>query len=312
MSQNVWIAAFLAAMISLDCSAQESPGRPGGIGQAIVFGRVSDDPKSAYPDLELMAGMLAPHLSKFGYTRGAAVVAGSNREMIRLLAEGKVDVISESPFSALEFEDAGVAEILLLERKQRVASYRTVFFSRLDAGIDSLDDLKGKKIGFEDPGSTTSFRFPMLVMKRFGLEAVPLSTPEDPVPPDKVGYLFFHGELNIAVAVVRKKVHVGAFSDRDWKRVSRVPDRIKDQLRIFHRTAAIPRSLLLVRKDLSAALRKEIQGTLLQLDTSDPGVKKVLREYYRVHGYSALDAETRKKLDALRVARKELGTGLTQ
>jgi len=230
MSRNVWIAAFLAALISLDCSAQESPGRTGGNGQAIVFGRVSDDPKSAYPDLELMAGMLAPHLSKFGYTRGAAVVAGGNREMIRLLSEGKVDVISESPFSALEFEDAGVAEILLLERKRSVANYRTVFFSRWDSGIDSLDDLKGKKIGFEDLGSTTSFRFPMLVMKRSGLVAVPLSAPEDPVPPDKVGYLFFHGELNIAVAVVRKQVHVGAFSDRDWKRDSRVPRRIKDQL----------------------------------------------------------------------------------
>jgi phosphonate transport system substrate-binding protein len=296
----------------LDCSAQESPGRAGGNGQAIVFGRVSDDPKSAYPDLELMAGMIAPHLSKFGYTRGAAAVASSNREMIRSLAEGKIDVISESAFSALEFEDAGVADILLLERKRGAASYGTVFFSRKDAVIGSLDDLMGKKIGFEDPGSTTSFRYPMLVIKRSGLEAIPLSKPEDPVPPDKVGYLFFRGELNIAVAVVRKKVHVGAFSDRDWKRDSRVPRRIKDQLRIFHRTATVPRSLLLVRKDMSAALRKKIRDTLLQLDTSDPGVNKVLRKYYRVRGYSAIDAETRKKLDALRVAQKELGTGLRQ
>jgi phosphonate transport system substrate-binding protein len=53
-------------------------------------------------------------------------------------------------------EDAG-AEPLLQEWKKGVAEYKTVFFVRKDSGITSFKALVGKKIPFEDAGSTSAF-----------------------------------------------------------------------------------------------------------------------------------------------------------
>lgn len=50
--------------------------------------------------------------------------------------------------------------------------YRCAIIVRADAGIDSMDDLKGKKIAFGDIGSTSNMLCPMQLMADYGVSPV--------------------------------------------------------------------------------------------------------------------------------------------
>lgn len=259
-------------------------------GASLVVGRVSDDPKSAFPRIERFARHLSDGLGAFGFEKGAAFVAADNREMLRALRDGLVDVVSESPFSAMEFVAGGNAEVLLLEKRRGTFLYRSVFFSHKNGAVQGIADLKGRKIGFEDPGSSSAYRLPRAVLEAEGLGLMPVVSAEDQVPADKVGYLFLFSEVNIATAVARRILDAGALSDSDWSNRKRVPDRMREQLSLFHSSESFPRSLLLVRVGLKPELKERIRDILLR-DSSDPAVSEVFHSYYSVGGYKRLDAQ---------------------
>jgi len=50
--------------------------------------------------------------------------------------------------------------------------YRCAIIVRADAGIDSMDDLKGKKVAFGDIGSTSNMLCPMQLMADYGVNPV--------------------------------------------------------------------------------------------------------------------------------------------
>lgn len=276
----------------------------------LVVGRVSADPRSSFPRLAAFASALASRLGDFGIASGTAIVARSNDDMIRLLREGKVDLISETPYSAFQFVDARVAEILLLEKRRGAVDFRTIFFRRADAKLDSLAGLPGRKVGFEDPGSTSGFFLPFMAMRDFGLALVPLASPRGDVPSDQVGYVFLRGEINIAAATVAGIVDAGVANDRDWE-IAQGMAPARGQLVSFHVTEAVPRSLLLVRQGIGSGLKEKIRQLLLDgpMDDREPQAFKL---YQDAGGFQEIDPETWKKLGNLRVQSKKVREAVTQ
>ena len=267
--------------------------------RSIVVGRVSADPEKTYPRLEKLAQYLARRLAPLGITAGGAMVAEDNRTMIRYLSQGKVDLVSETVLSALLFSDETGAEILLREWKKGVPWYYTVFITRKGSGITTLAHLRGRKIAFEDPGSTTGFLLPLAMLKREGLETVELSSPRDTAPADKVGYAFVTAEVAIAASVVRGLADAGAFSDRDWNEVGRTPGPLKKRLEIFHMSRPLIRSLILARRGLRPEIKARVKETLLGMH-DDPEGADVLKAYYEVKKYDEIEGEVSKSLDEAR------------
>ena len=85
---------------------------------------------------------------------------GHARAEDRCADQCRVDFYSETILSALYLEAQGGGEIILREWKKGVASYRSVIVARADSGITELADLRGGKVAFEDPTSTSGFFFP--------------------------------------------------------------------------------------------------------------------------------------------------------
>jgi phosphonate transport system substrate-binding protein len=110
--------------------------------RTIIVGRVTDDPKRHYPALEKIADYLTKRLGDAGIVAGRVVIAKDVDRMTRLLEDGKVDILSETPFSAIQFADRVGAELLAHEWKKGVAFYRTVFYTRREGGVTSLADLR--------------------------------------------------------------------------------------------------------------------------------------------------------------------------
>jgi phosphonate transport system substrate-binding protein len=99
-----------------------------------------------------------------GIKQTQVLFAKDNTQMISYLREGKVDWVTETLFSAVFYREKARAEILLRKWRKGASEYYTVFFTQKGSGIDSLEDLKGKMIAFEDPGVTTAFYVPASVL----------------------------------------------------------------------------------------------------------------------------------------------------
>ncbi len=263
--------------------------------QTIIVGRVSMDPRSQIPQLEVLANHLAENLHDVGIRAGAALVAANNQEMVRLLREEAVDLISETVFSGMYFAEAGGAEFFLREWKKGISEYRSVIIARRDSGIRSLDDLRGRKIAFEDRGSTSGFLLPMAILKRRGLEAAEIP-PTGEATPGRVSYAFATGEVNIAAWVARGVADAGAFSTQDWENITRTPEPLKADLIIIHESEPLMRSAILVRSGLRPELKTRIKQVLLRLH-EDPVGQDVLKRYNRVAKYDEIKGDARRGLD---------------
>lgn len=276
-----------------------------------VVGRVSADLRRTLPRLDAMAGHLAGKLADAGYRQGLGVVAGSQEEMAKLLRDGEVDMVSESPLAAVRLAQMSGAEIALREWKDRVPVYRGVIIVAKKSPFQTLADLRGKRIALEDRGSTTGFLLPLAALKAAGLPLAELSRPEDPVPPDAVGYIFTQNELNISSWTARGLVDAGAFSDLDFEDSDRTPKRMRDDLRIIHLTEPAIRSVVLLRPGLPAARRARVVAELLAIG-EDAAAADVRREYYRLRRYDALDAAGQRSLDGIRAGIAALGPAVVK
>ncbi len=261
----------------------------------LVIGKISDDPKKHHPILEKMGGHLAQNLSAAGIMKSDVLIAKDLEQMAEYMANGRVDFISETAFSAMKLKMQAGAEVILHEWKKGVPFYQTVFFAAKDSGINSLRDLKGKKIAFEDVGSTSGYLIPSTILSRRGFRLELLQSPRGSPKDDAVGYIFSRGELNMVTWVARGLVSAGAFSSTDWEEVIRTPDALKKSLKIFATSSPIVRSLALVRKNLSSDIKSSLRSFLIDMSNNEAG-RKMLLKYYKVSKYTDIGSKAAQSL----------------
>ncbi len=256
-------------------------------GETLIIGRVSTNPKKHYQHLKPMVDYLAAQMADAGIKKGKVVFAKDSDEMIELLKLGKVDLISESPFLALTFHQSGAAEIFLRRWKKGTAEYRTVMISHKDGEVNSLSDLKGKKIAFQNGRSTTSFYVPAAIISQYGYDLIRLDSLNDTVPDNKVGYVFANKEVNIAAWLSKRLVDAGAISNIDWQNESDMPPVFKKDIKIIYESELFPRSVELVRTTLEPKIKLEIKELLLRAHESIKG-KEALYEYQKTKRYDEI------------------------
>lgn len=78
-------------------------------------------------------------------------------------------------------------------------TYEGIIIVHTDSGINKVTDLKGKKIAFVDPDSTSGYIFPLYVLNKAGLK-------ED----IDFKYAFLNGHDNVVLNVLKKRYDAGA------------------------------------------------------------------------------------------------------
>ena len=132
----------------------------------LVIGKVSHNPKKHYRHLKPIAEYVAERMADLGIRRVKVLMARDNRQMLKYLRQGRVDWVTETVMSAAVFKREAGAEILLRKWKKDASEYYSIFFVRKDSGIEGLDDLAGRTIALEDPGSTSAFFVPVKTLLR--------------------------------------------------------------------------------------------------------------------------------------------------
>lgn len=257
----------------------------------LVLGRVSDDPKAEYARLKSMLDYVVPRMADVGITSGRVLMAPDTQRMSSYLRRGKVDWISETPGAAAVYLERGRARVLLLTQRGGLDDYRSVFFARRDAGIETLADLRGRTVAFQNPASTSAYLLPASLIVQSGLPLVILASPGDEPGPDMVGFVFARSELNMSTWVHKGLVDAAAFSEQDWADAERVPEAFRSDLAIFHQTERVPRALEVVRSDLDPAVAERL-AAVLRAAIDDPAAAEPLRRFWSTTAFHEPDADT--------------------
>jgi phosphonate transport system substrate-binding protein len=270
-----------------------------GEGQHLTLGRITQEPGKNIDRLNSMAEYLSAMLAPNGIDAVNIAIVENPERMAEMLRNGEVDLFSETPFVALDLMEAGLAEPLMREWKKGVAEYHTIIVARGDGEVRSLEDLRGRKIAFEDPGSTSGYFLPRAALEEAGLSLEKLDDPRSTVTGDAVGYSFAEGEINIVAWVNRGLADAGAISNIDWENPKKAPAQLKESLTIIHETQPVIRSLMMVRRTLDAEMKERLASVLARMHETSNG-KAALKKYFKVSRYDPLIGQAAAGLDSAR------------
>ena len=152
------------------------------------------EPKSVAEHFRPLVQYVADKLGPAGDIKGSVVVADNTARLIELLEQGQVDFYLESPFPTYLVNRTGKGKLLLRRWKGGMAEYRGVILASKASRITRLEDLRGKMIAFEDPGSTSGYFLPKLLLfeKRFRVTEKPDLSAK--VSTAEIGYIFAGSE----------------------------------------------------------------------------------------------------------------------
>lgn len=175
-----------------------------GNAKTLTIGKISDEPEKDTRALKPMVEHVAGKMADLGITGAKVVLAESEEELVALMLAGEIDWVTETAFSAIALEKQAGARIILRKWKKGVAAYHSVIFTGKRSGLNSVNDLVGKKIAFEEPSSTSGFHVPYRMLTSLGLKLEFLPSEAADSPADAIGYLFSGDEIN-STLMVRKE-----------------------------------------------------------------------------------------------------------
>lgn len=304
VSPNRWrrrLAALLLAIFAV----------PAAVGQddrhVLVLGRISDDPKAHYQQLKPLLDYVVPRMADVGIREGRILMARDRKQMESYLRRGRVDWVTETAASAMKLQLGAGAETLLLTERNGVSRYRTVFFTRRDSGIASIDDLRGRSIAFQNPSSTSGYYVPALALLERAMPLEILLSPRDRPGSSSVGYLFARSELNISTWVHKRLVDAGTFSNLDWDSPQRLPEPYRRDLVVFHQTPDYPRAVEMVRGDLAPEVKARLRELLIAA-AADPDAGEALMGFFKTTQFLPLTPADEQALRQIRTGVARVGS----
>jgi phosphonate transport system substrate-binding protein len=249
----------------------------------LVFGRVFDDPVRAIRDRQEFVDYLAKKLVSFGITGGKVLVVEKMQTLSQALKEGKVDLFHDSVVPTLVLSKWAGSVPILRQWKYGEADYKGLIVVKKNSGINSLADLKGKVIAFEEPHSTSASVLPRMHLEKNKLKLVQIKTPGTPTPRDAIGYTY-GSDGNSVNVLITGRADAATTIHRE---LDRLKPEIRDSLKVIGTTIAVPRNLVAVRKDLDPRLLKELKTILLDMD-KDPEGQEVLKRSQNTTKFDAI------------------------
>jgi len=178
----------------------------------------------------------------------------------------KVDLVWFGGFTFVQAKIRSMDKVIPIAQREEDTKFQSVFITKTDSGIKTLNDLKGKQVSFGSPSSTSGHLMP----RSFLLAAK--------IDPDKdfkrVAYSGAH-DATIA-SVVSGKVDAAALDITVWKKFvaeNRVDTKAVD---VFYTTPPYFNYNWAVHADMPVAMRERVQKALTDLDPNTPEGKEIL------------------------------------
>lgn len=286
------VAALLVGCSSLGSKALGTPENP--IKMAIV------------PFVEsgrLVKGMqlLSDELKKETGLSFTGDVPTSYAAVVEAMCVDRVDVGWVSPLAYILAHEKCGADMSLVSVTRQGTKYWGVVATRVDSPIQKIEDLKGKRFAWVDPGSTSGYLFPRSMMEAKG------------VTPDSLGQqVFAGGHDKVGIAILQGQVDAGAMGKDSIPRLDSIQAGASQQIRIVEESQDIPNDGVAFRKGLPADTIETIRQALLRISASDDG-KKLFEEAIGTQGVAeTTDAAYESVRNAASVLKMDLQAELSK
>ena len=241
----------------------------------LVFGRVQENTVRAIKDRQGFVDYIAKKLAPVGITGGRILVVDKLGQLARAIREGRVDLFHDSIVPTMVLSKWSGSVPILRQWKYGEAEYSSVILAKKDSGINTLSDLKGKVVAFDEPHSTSAHILPRMLLAENNLKLVQVIAPGE-AKPDAAGFVY-GSDGSSPNFLITGRVDAAATSFREFEELR--PE-VKKTLKVIGRTRSVPRLLISVRKDLDSKIVTALREVLLSMDKDSEG-QAVLKKQQR-------------------------------
>lgn len=181
----------------------------------------------------------------------------------------KAHMASLATFAYLVASARGVADVALVSERYGSASYNGQIITRVDSGIESVEDLAGKTFCRPDPLSTSGWIIPMITMQAFGINPdTDLAEIVDAGSHDAVAAGVYDGTCDAGSTYV----DVRSSMEEDY------PD-IMEVTKVINVSVDIPNDGVQFSPTVPAEIREPIVNALLTINETEEGLAAIDAAY---------------------------------
>lgn len=230
---------------------------------------------------------ISDYLSERLGVKVEAFTASNYIGVVEGLGSGSVDFGIIPPFSSLLAQKQSNAKPILTSKgKTGKPGYTAELYVRKDSGIKSLQDVKGKKVAFVDPSSSSGYIYPGAMLVEAGLNL------------DKdISYQFSGGHDKSLQLLLNKDVDVIATFDGVEDRYAKDFPQAKTDIQKLATSDMIPGVMVTVSSKMDKELQEKLEKALRDIE-KDPKMKELFTKMFSITGFTDVDQDAYKKVEA--------------
>jgi phosphonate transport system substrate-binding protein len=234
-------------------------------------------------------------------------VPTSYTAVIEAMGAGQIDVGWLAPFAYVLAHDKNGSQVILASIRQGSKTYRSQIVVRADSGINTIEELRGKRFAFVEPASASGFLFPNALLAGRNIDYRTFFSET----------IFAGGHDRVIIAVYNRQVDGGASfgnsietgppTDARTLVQGTIPD-VMTAVKPIAQTDPIPNDTVSVRRGLDENLTRLIREGLLYVQGTPQG-QQSLRDLYNINGLAPADD---RDYDSIRNAARALNLDLEE
>lgn len=186
---------------------------------------------------------------------------------VEALVNRRVDLVWFGGFTHVQANRRSGGRIVPLAQREEDTRFQSVFIARTNAGITSLNDLRGRQVSFGSPSSTSGHLMPRSFLLAAGIN-----------PERDFRRVAFSGAHDATIAsVVSGRVDAAALDITVWRMFVEQNRVDTQQVNVFYTTPPFFNYNWSVHADMPADLQQRIKNALLALDSANPEHAEILR-----------------------------------
>lgn len=271
-----------SAAANTNTGAAEQPADPGYVPETLTVQFV---PSQNADTLEAKAKPLEKLLTdRLGVPVKVSVSTDYNT-IIEAMASKQVDVGFLPPTAYVLAKEKGAAEVILQAQRYGVQDdtgaptdelvdfYKSMIIVKKDSEIQSIEDMKGKKIAYQNVTSSAGYVWPAGALLAAGLD--PLSD---------VQAITVKGHDQGVIAVLNGDVDAAAIFQDARNTVKADYPSVFEDTRVLTYTEPIPNDTISVRSDMSAEWVQKLKDAFIDIGKDEEG-HQIISDIYTHEGY---------------------------
>ncbi len=170
--------------------------------------------------------------------------------------------------SVLAMEQLNAEPIVHPVNLDGTSAVQSYIFVRKDSNIQSVQDMKGKRIAFVDKATVTGYLYAFAFLRERGVQDLKTYFSD-------ISFSGSHGST--IYAVLDGRADIGTAKSKIFLQLIKKEHSIKEELTILAKSREFPDTTLFLRKDFPPAKRQQVQDILLGMDKDAEG-REVLKK----------------------------------